>query len=167
MNIFHSWKNVCPVKRKVFDLADVALGWKKKFPLIQWERRAYYKSHYGLTSNEVLLQNEYLKSGRKKILSWFAYSKKLKRGFCRTCIVSVDNKTCTYRGSFIKNTFQNLDKLTWKYQISWKIMRRRKIIFKGFWRLNSSSTSWQKNWIIAKNMMSNFGKWFSWQISNA
>ena len=42
------------------------MGRKMVSSLLPQEEYAYYKNHYIPTSNEVLLQREYLKGGRKK-----------------------------------------------------------------------------------------------------
>ena len=54
--------------RKVFDLADIVMGRKIVSSLLPQEKYAYYKNHYVPTSNEMLLQKEYLKGGKKKVI---------------------------------------------------------------------------------------------------
>ena len=42
--------------KKVLDLADIAVNWKKVFSLLLQDKYTYYKNHYVPASNEVLFQ---------------------------------------------------------------------------------------------------------------
>ena len=81
--------------------------------LLPQEMYEYCKNHYVPTSNEVLLQKEYLMGGTKKKLSeqlswlksWHVYSKELEHGLCKVCILFDENKTSSLRVSCVKNDF--------------------------------------------------------------